>query len=106
MQTFTSPPQVPLTDAQIFEQLIEKSSKEQLDELSKAIDEEKELRRLKDSKLIRLRKEMNDEKQKISAGLQKLRSKMAQMKEAVEDEEESEQEDEPVKKVVRKRKAK
>jgi len=84
--------QVPIPDSTVFDNLLERASPDQLDEYLLSINEEKELRRIKEVRVKRLRNEMRQEKLRVSALVEKFKDKMVQ---TIESEEED---DEPPKK--------
>lgn len=99
----TTPPQVQYqSDIQLFDQILERASKDQLEDLRISIEEEKELRRLKDHRIARLKTQIKDERQRMLNSLVKLRDKMTQNMEETEDDEDEPVE--PIKKVVKRKK--
>ncbi len=101
MQTQSLQPPQLVADIQQLDQILERASLEQLEDYAKSIDEEKELRRLKEVKWARLKLEMKQERQKMINNLHKLHEKMTQNIDESETDD-----DEHVKRPVKKRRSK
>ena len=86
MQPLVPTQSVPISDATVFDALLERATLDQLETYTTAIGEEKELRRLKDLRIKRYRDEMKQEKIRVTTLLEKFKDKLVETIESDDDE--------------------
>lgn len=86
-----------MSDESLFDELLNKSTAEELDKLIDEINQEKELRKLKEKRLLQLKKEIRLEKAKMLNEVKEIKIRMLKnlQEENIDEDEEEEAESEP-----------
>lgn len=95
-------PQIQMTDDDIFYSLVEKAQNDKLDQYIKEIEEEKEMRKFRDQRYVKLKEEIKKEKAKMLKEVKDLKLRMLKnlQEEAKDDDEDDFEEEKPKKKKI------
>jgi hypothetical protein len=73
---FQPQPQIILTDDELFLDIIDKASNDKLEQYIKEIDDEKEMRKIKDKRMLKLKEELKKEKNKMLKEVKDIKVRM------------------------------